>query len=44
MAPEQVYASESVDAFAYALQAQLILFVPWRRRDPALRSIVPSFI
>jgi transposase InsO family protein len=39
---EHVY--ESVDALAYALQAQLPSFAPWQRRDPSFKPIVSGFI
>jgi hypothetical protein len=41
MAAEHVY--ESVDALAYALQAQLSSFAPWRRRDPPCKPLVSGW-
>jgi hypothetical protein len=42
MAAEHVY--ESVDAVAFALQAQLASFVPWRRQDPPCKPIVSGWV
>jgi hypothetical protein len=42
MAAKHVY--ESVDASAFALQAQLASFVHWRRQDPPCKPIVSSWV
>ena len=42
VAAEHVY--ESVDALACALQAQLLSFAPWQRRDPSFKPIISGFI